>query len=291
MSRIAAAVLLSLSFLLDASQAYSGSFCVWNGLQSSISPERGFGIVIKDGRIFSKNGDPVVAAFDLDETFIRRVVTTEEARQLRRLPGHQVVTVSVDGVKTHYEVLPGILEALDRLEQRGIKIMFFSAGDRTRNQALLKAIRLPSSGEPLFNHVGGRLISPSEIRFNFDPLSTRADILKPLKPLAREAAGGDLRRVHADMHNAFVVDDLQRTSMNQIWIPRPEAGGPPLDWAFRGEYIVGVFEEAVKVALKNPGMSLGAALKKVQTVNLLDRTQWANNRLIAIGRAMLRQGL
>ena len=281
--------------------------CVAKGVLKTLgtagTSKQDFGITIKNGKVIGRNGDPVSAAFDIDQTFVRAIASPEEARKIRRISGRQVVTIKVNGTIVNYEVLPGMVDVVQYLEKRGIRIHFFSAGDPERNRALLKALRIPGTQEPLFQHIEGRLISSREIRFNMDPLSQRPDILKPVRPLGHDAAGmkqipvkGSARpedvtlakRAHANMHNAFTIDDLQKTSIHEIWIPAPEAGGPPYDWAFRKEYILGVFSEAVRLAVKNPGMSLGTALRSVQKVNLLDKGSWIANPLIERGKALLR---
>ena len=279
------------------SGAASARTCVADQLRKSgsraESVSSGFGIMIRDGKVIGRNGDPVVAAFDLDETLVRSIRTTEGARALRRIPGRHVVSINANGAKAHYEVFPGMLDLIQDLQARGIRVTIYSAGDPQRNQALLKAIRLPKTNETLFSHLKGRLVPRSEIRYNLDPLDSRPDILKPLRSLGHEAAGMNgpalerAWRAHADLHNAFIMDDLKGTSIHQIWIPSPSVGGPPYEWAQRREYVLGLFSEAVDLAVRNPGMSLGSALKRVQNVNLLDPSQWAANPLIQRGRSVL----
>jgi len=291
---------LSGAGILAAASSTNAS-CVVNAL-GKIVPDSSFGIRITNGKIVGVNGDPLVVAFDMDETFARAIRSSEEARYLRR-SGRQVVTIREDGKVQNYEILPGMVESLMYLEKKGIQIHFFSAGSNDRNRAILKAIRVPGKNEPLFHRIQGRLIPSGEIRFNLDPFSSRSDVIKPVRPLGERAANvqldrttrngrgqeaAKLKKAHVNSHNALVVDNVRGTSIHQIWIPSPFEGGPPFDWPFRDEYIVGAFSEAVRLALKKPGTSLGAALKQVQTVDLLNQKAWVSNPLIERGREVLK---
>lgn len=117
-----------------------------------------------------------------------------------------------------YRVLPNALEAIELAHDEGHRISFFSGGPLERNVNLLKQLKLPRSGQSLYD-LAYKLLS-------FHQLTQTSKVYEQKLPFF-DRYKKDMTRIQKNIKNVFMIEDnanvLSTEQSKQIlWILSPE---------------------------------------------------------------------
>lgn len=177
---------------------------------------------------------PMDVVFDLDQTLATLIHEEPSGDWLARSPNSSdgLVTINYqdDSPQTSkyrvYEGVPELLQKLKELQSKGIvRVSFFSGGKRSRNMALLEAIKLPDGTSA--RELAMPSDSPTRI-FNGEHLvRTNA----PEKNWFRDKYKKDLTLINSELDDVIIIDDIkdfvpEEQKRNVLWIddsfPYPE---------------------------------------------------------------------
>ncbi len=133
--------------------------------------------------------------FDIDWT----VVANYEP-EFSKVIKSEVITIGEES----YVVNDGLRELVEYLLERGIKVSFFSGGDKVRNEALLKKIRL-KNGKSLFE-IANAIKSKNDLTA-ISGLSDQARFSEKFKK--------DLTKITGNLENVILIEDNPNFYLNE----------------------------------------------------------------------------